>query len=108
MRSREITIDPPRKIQGLGNRNIPGAPKVQSFTEADTGLNALGGNCGDQYLASKFNMNKEYQIFVQEMKSKGHFVDDIGCGLERFKQLSTNPDTGSIDQKSLNEAKTIL
>ena len=34
------------------------------------------------------------------MKSKGHFVDDIDCDLERFEKLSTNPETDFIDRKS--------
>lgn len=42
------------------------------------------------------------------MKSKGHFVDDIDCDLERLKELSTNAETDFIGRKSINEAKTIL
>lgn len=106
MRGRGINIDPPQNIQGLGN--IPEAPKVRSFTEVDTGLNARRGNRGDQCPASKFNMYEEHRNFVEEMKSKGHFVDDIDCDLERFEKLSTNPETDFIDRKSINEAKTIL
>lgn len=100
-RRRGINIDPPQILEGFGN--IPKAPR--SFTEVDTGLNA---DRGDQCPASKFNMYKEHQNFVYEMKNKGHFVDDIGCDLERFEKLSTNPETDFIDRKSINEAKTIL
>ena len=57
---------------------------------------------------SKININKEHQNFVAKMKTKGHFVDDIDCDLERFGKLSTNPETDFIDRKSINEAKTIL
>lgn len=42
-------------------------------------------------------MYKEHENFVEEIKSKGHFVDDIDCDLERFKKLSTNPETDFID-----------
>ena len=101
MRGTGITVDPPQN-------NIPEAPKARPFTEVDTGLNAQGGNRGDQCPASKFNMYEEHQNFVEEMKSKGHFVDDIDCDLERFEKLSTNPETDFIDRKSINEAKTIL
>jgi hypothetical protein len=42
------------------------------------------------------------------MESKRHFVDDIDCDLECFKELSTNPEINSIDRQSINEAKTVL
>ena len=35
-------------------------------------------------------------------------VDDIDCDLRRFKELSTNPETGPIDRKSITEARTIV
>lgn len=50
-------------------------------------------------------MHKEYQNFVEEMKSKGHFVDNINCHLERFEKLSTNPETDFIDRKYINEKR---
>ena len=104
MRGRGITVDPPQNIQELGN--IPKGPKARSFREVETGLNVRRGNRGDQ--CPKFNMYEEHKNFVEEMKSKGHFVDDGDCDLERFEKLSTNPETDYIDRKSINEAKTIL
>ena len=62
----------------------------------------------EQCPASRFNIYEERQNFVEEMKSKGYSVSDIDCDVERFEELSTNPETGFVDQKSLNEAKTIL
>jgi len=58
MRGRGITVDPPQNIQGLGN--IPEGPKVRSFREVDTGLNAGRGNRGDQCPAPEFDVKKEY------------------------------------------------
>ena len=100
MRGRGINIDPPQNIQGLGN--IPEAPKVRSFTEVDTGLNARRGNRGDQCPAPEFDMKKQYENFMQEMSEKGY---ELECSQERFNELSTNPQTGSPDEKSLIEAK---
>lgn len=74
----------------------------------ETGLNVRRVNRGDQWPASKFNIYEEDKNFVEEMKSKGHFVDDVDCDLERFEKLSINPETDFIDRKSINEAKTIL
>jgi hypothetical protein len=104
--SKSIDVLAPQNIQGLGN--IPKGPKVQSFREVETGLNVRRGNRGDQCPASKFNMYEEHKNFVEEMKSKGHFVNDVDCDLERFEKLSTNPETDFIDRKSINEVKTIL
>ena len=100
MRGRGITVDPPQNIQGLGN--IPEAPKVRSFREVDTGLNARRGNRGDQCPAPEFDMKKQYENFMQEMSEKGY---ELECSQERFNELSTNPQTGSPDEKSLIEAK---
>jgi hypothetical protein len=100
MRGRRINIDPPQNIQGLGN--IPEAPKFRSFTEVDTGLNARRGNRGDQCPAPEFDMKKQYENFMQEMSEKGY---ELECSQERFNELSTNPQTGSPDEKSLIEAK---
>lgn len=100
MRGRGITVDPPQNIQGLGD--IPAAPKVRSFTEVDTGLNARRGNRGDQCPAPEFDMKKQYENFMQEMSEKGY---ELECSQERFNELSTNPQTGSPDEKSLIEAK---
>jgi hypothetical protein len=99
--SKSIDISLPQSIQEL--ENIAELPKVRPFTEVETGLNAKR-DCP----ASKFNMFQEHRTFVKEMKSKGHFVDNFNCDLERFETLSTNPETDSIDRKSINEAKTIL
>lgn len=100
MRGTGITVDPPQKIQGLGN--IPEAPKVRSFTEVDTGLNARRGNRGDQCPAPEFDMKKQYKNFMQEISEKGYTLE---CSQERFNELSTNLQTGAIDEKSLIEAK---
>ena len=100
MRGRGITVDPPQNIQGLGN--IPEAPKVRSFTEVDTGLNARRGNHGDQCPASQFNMEKEYTMFMEDMSQKGIEVE---CDQQRFNDLSVNQETGAIDEKSIFEAK---
>ena len=104
--SKSVDVFSPQNIQGLGN--IPKGPKVRSFREVETGLNARRGNRGDQCPASKFNIYEEHKNFLQEMKSKGHFVDEIDCDLERFEKLSTNPETNFITRKAINEAKTIL
>ena len=95
MRGRGITVDPPRKIQV----NIPKAPKVRSFREVETGLNA---RCGNQCPAPEFDMKKQYENFMQEISEKGYKLE---CSQERFNELSTNPQTGAIDEKSLIEAK---
>ena len=100
IRGRGINIEPPQNIQGLGN--IPEAPKVRSFTEVDTGLNARRGNHGDQCPAPEFDMKKQYENFMQEISEKGY---ELECSQERFNKLSTNPQTGSPDEKSLIEAK---
>jgi len=39
---------------------------------------------------------------MQEISEKGY---ELECRQERFNELSTNPQTGSIDEKSLIEAK---
>lgn len=96
MRGRGITVDPPQNIQGLGN--IPEGPKVRSFREVDAGR----GNRGDQCPAPEFDMKKEYGNFMQEISKKGY---ELECSQERFNELSTNPQTGSPDEKSLIEAK---
>lgn len=68
-----INVDPPQNIQGLGN--IPEAPKVRSFTEADTGLNARRGNRDDQCSATEYNLEEEYTTFMEEMDEKGIKVE---------------------------------
>ena len=98
--SRSIDVFPPQNVQGLGN--IPKRPKVLSFREVDSGLNARRGNRGDQCPAPEFNMKQEYQNFMQKMSKKGYELD---CTQERFNELATNPQTGSIDEKSLIETK---
>jgi len=103
MRGRSITVDPPQNIQGLGN--IPKAPKVRSFMEVDTSLNARRGNREDQCPVPEFDMKKQYENFMQEMSEKGY---ELECNKERFNELSTNPQTGSPDEKSLIEAKGAL
>ena len=100
MRGRGITVDPPQNIQGLGN--IPEGPKVRSFKEVDTGLNARRGNHGDQCPASQFNMEKEYKMFMEDMSQKGI---ELECDQQRFNDLSVNQETGAIDEKSIFEAK---
>jgi hypothetical protein len=100
MRGTGINVDPPQNIQGLGNSLE--APKVRSFREVDTGLNARRGNRGDQCPAPEFDMKKEYGNFIQEISEKGY---ELECSQERFNELSTNPQTGSFDEKSLIEAK---
>lgn len=103
IRGKRINADPPQNIQGLGN--IPKAPKVRSFTEVDTGLNARRGNRRDQCPVPEFDMKKQYENFMQEMSEKGY---ELECDQERFNELSTNPQTGSPDEKSLIEAKGAL
>ena len=98
--SKPIEVFPPQNIQGLGN--TPEGPKVRSFTEVDTGLNARRGNRDDQCPAPEFDMKKEYENFIQEISEKGYQLE---CNQERFNELSTNPQTGAIDEKSLIEAK---
>jgi hypothetical protein len=100
MKGLGINIDPPQAIQGLGN--IPEGPKVRSFIEVDTGMNARRGNRGDQCPASQFNMEKEYTLFMEDMSQKGIEVE---CDQQRFNDLSVNRETGVIDEKSIFEAK---
>ena len=85
IRGKGINVDPPRTIQGLGN--ITEAPKVRSFKEGDTGLNFRRGNHGDQCPAPKFNMEKEYTMFMENMSQKGIEVE---CDQQRFNNLSVN------------------
>jgi hypothetical protein len=47
-------------------------------------------------------MKKEYGNFIQEIWEKGYALE---CNQERFNELSTNPQTGNFDEKSLIEAK---
>ena len=100
MRGRSMNIDPPQNIQGL--ENVPKGPKVRSFREVDTGLNAQQGNPRDQCPVPKFDMKKQYEIFIQEISEKNYKLE---CSQERFNELSINPQTGSPDEKSLIEAK---
>ena len=102
IRGKGINVDPPRTIQGLGN--ITEAPKVRSFKEGDTGLNFRRGNHGDQCPAPKFNMEKEYTMFMENMSQKGIEVE---FDQQRFNNLSVNQEqeTGAIDEKSIFEAK---
>lgn len=100
MRGRGINVDPSQNVQGLGN--IPKGPKVQSFREVHTDLNAQRGNRGDQCPAPELDLKKEYRNFMQEISKKGY---ELECSQERFNELSTNPQTGSPDEKSLVEAK---
>ena len=103
MRGRGITVDPPQKIQGLGN--IPEAPKVRSFKEVGTDLNARHGNRGDQCPAPEFDMKKEYTILMEDMSQKGI---ELECDQQRFNDLCVNQETGAIDEKSIFEAKGAL
>jgi len=105
IRGRGMTVDLPQNIQGLGN--IPEAPKVRSFREVDTGLNARWGNPENQSPAPEFDMKEQYENFLQEMSEKGY---ELECSQERFNELltKTNPQTGSPDEKSLIEAKRAL
>jgi len=98
-----INVDPPQNIQGL--RNIPKAPKVRSFTEVDTGLNARRGNYGDQCPASQFNMEKEYKIFMKSMSQKGI---ELECDQQRFNDLFVNQENSAIDEKYIFEIKGSL
>jgi len=98
--SKPIKVFPPQNIQGLGN--IPEGPKIRSFKEVDTGLNARRGNRDDQCPAAKLDMKSEYENFMQEISKKGY---ELECSQERFNELSTNTQTGSFDEKSLIEAK---
>ncbi len=82
--------------------NIPKGPKVRNFRKVDTELDARRGNRGDQCPASQFNMEEEYTMFMEDTSQKGY---ELECSQERFNELSTNPQTGSPDQKSLIEAK---
>jgi len=91
---------PPQNIQGLGN--LPEAPKIRSFKEVDTGLNARSGNRSDQCPAPEFNMEKEYTMFMEDMAQKGI---EVKCNQQRFNDLSVNQETGAIDEKSIFEAK---
>ncbi len=47
-------------------------------------------------------MTKEYGNFIQKISEKGC---ELECSQERFNELSTNPQTGSFNEKSLIEAK---
>lgn len=100
MRKTSINVDPPQNIQGL--ENIPEGTKVRSFREVDTGLNARRGNRGNQCPTPEFDMKKQYENFMQEISEKGY---ELECSQERFNKLSTNPQTDSIDEKLLIEAK---
>jgi hypothetical protein len=101
--SKPIEVLPPQNIQGLGN--IPEGPKIRSFKEVDTGLNARRGNRDDQCPAPKFNMEKEYTIFMEDMSQKGIEVE---CDQQRFNDLCVNQEPGAIDEKSIFEAKGSL
>ena len=103
IRGRGIIIDPPQNIQGLGN--IPEGPKVRSFKEVDTGLNARRANRGDQCPAPEFDMKKEYKMFMEDISQKGI---ELECDQQRFNDLSVNQETGAIDEKSIFEAKGSL
>lgn len=100
MKGQQFTVDPPRTIKGL--KDLPSAPKVRSFTESQTTLHARRHNRDDKCPTPQFNIKKEYETFIEKMSEKGYKLE---CSLERFSDLSTNPQTGNIDAKSLIEAK---
>ena len=102
-RRRGINVDLPQIMQGLGD--IQTTPKIRSFAKVETNLNAQRGNRSDQCSVPELDMKKEYENFTQEILEKGYELD---CSQERFNELSTNPQTNAIDEKSLIEAKGAL
>ena len=50
-------------------------------------------------------MKREYENFIQEMSEKGY---ELESSQKRFNELSVNPQTGVIDEKSLIEVKGSL
>jgi hypothetical protein len=104
IRGRKSTdVFSPQNIQGFGN--IPEGPKVRSFTEVGTGLNARRGNREDQCPAPEFKMEKDYTMFMEDMAQKGIEVE---FDQQRFNDLSVNQETDAIDEKSIFEAKVGL
>jgi len=97
MRGTGINADPLQNIQGLGN--IPEGPKVRPFREVNTSRDARRGT---QCPTPKFDMQKQHENFMQKISEKGYKLE---CSQERFNELSTNPQTDSLDEKSLIEAK---
>lgn len=97
MRRRGPTIQPPRDVKKFGYFQ-----PVRSFEEIDTGLNGRRKTSGDRRPIGELEMGKEYDTFMERMSDEGYELD---CSQERFSKLSTNPQTGIIDKKSLIEAK---
>lgn len=98
MRGRGTNIEPSKNIYGL--KNIPQGPKIRSFTELKTDLNAR--NRGAQCPVSEFDMEKEYTIFMEDMANKGI---ELECDQQRFNELCKNQQSNLIDEKSIFEAK---
>lgn len=98
MRSQGINIESPKKIYGL--KNTPQGPKIRSFTELKTDLNAR--NRGQQCPVPEFDMKKEYTILMEDMAQRGIQLE---CDQQRFNDLCVNQETGAIDEKSIVEAR---
>jgi hypothetical protein len=100
-----ILSDLPGQIQsGHINYNNPGP--FTPHNEVNTGLNAHNfNNQCNRPRTPEFNMQKEFKMFQDDMMQKDVLVQ---CDLPRFKQLSTNPETGRVDEKSLIEARGCL
>ena len=47
------------------------------------------------------NIEQEYKDFLKKISEKGYTID---CSQDRFRDLTTNPQTGQIDRKSVTEA----
>ena len=108
-----LAIYGPEPIQAFLNKANPRVPKISTLgpegynifsypTQKNKNSYLSTTNTVDQCSTPEFDMKKEYRNFMQEISKKGY---ELECSQERFNELSTNPQTGSIDEKSLIEAK---
>jgi hypothetical protein len=102
-RSETSPVLSPQNTKGLVN--LPKTPKIRSFKEVDTGLNAKHRNRQYKCPAPKVDLEKEYRMFREDMAQKGLEVE---CDQQRFNDLCVNQQLDVVDDKSVFEAKGCL
>jgi hypothetical protein len=68
-------------------------------------LNSKRSNNEDKYPTPKFNMKEEHKNFMEKILKKSY---ELEYTQKRFYKLTTNLQTGNIDEKFLIEDKKAL